>query len=166
MMNKLLALAFAAALAIAPALAMTNPGVISLGDFAITSAGQQVTPQNLQQGLPGGPAPLSGLTALSCQFRFFYGGGGTKTNVYLQTSLDQGQTWFDIANVAFTTANGIETVNLSGLSAVTTPTQPQNLGLADNTTFNGPLGDRLQVVEVSTGTYTGSTLASVRCATR
>ena len=165
-MNKLFALATASALAIAPALAMTGPGVISLGDFPIAAAGQQVTPLNLQQGLVGGPPALTGLTALSCQARFFYGAGGTKVNVYFQTSVDQGQTWFDIANIAFTTASAVETFNLSGLNSVATPTAPFNLALPDNTTLNGPLGDRLQAVVVSQGIYTGSTLVSTRCVTR
>jgi hypothetical protein len=40
---------------------------------------------------------------------------------------------------------------------------PRLRRIADNTTFNGPLGDRLQAVVVSTGTYAGSTLTSVRC---
>lgn len=166
-MQKLLIAIAALLLALLPAAAdISNPGIISLGDFQITTAAQQVTPASLQQGLPGGLATLDGLTALSCQVRFFYGAGGTKTNVYLQTSLDQGTTWFDIANIAFTTASGVEIVNLSGLNSVTTPQAPVNLALADNTSLNGPLGNRLQAVAVSQGTYTASTLASVRCALR
>jgi hypothetical protein len=159
-MKKLLAAASAFALLAVPALAMTNPGIVTLGDFQIGAAGQQSTPAAQI------PTNLQGLTALSCQARFMYGSGGTKVNVYIQSSLDQGQTWFDIANIAFTTASGIEEVNLSGLNSLTTPTAPSYLSLADNTTFNGPLGDRLQAVVVSTGTYAGGTLASVRCSTR
>jgi len=165
-MRRLMIAAVAALALIAPARAdFVSPGVISLGDFPVTSAGQQVTPPNLQQGLSGPPL-LPGLTALSCQARLSYGGGGTKVNVYIQTSLDQGTSWFDIANIAFTTSGGVEVVNLSGLNSVATPQAPSNLGLADNTSLNGPLGDRLQAVIVSQGTYTGSTLASVRCALR
>lgn len=160
-MKRLFASIIALALALAPAAAdLQTPGIVTLGDFQIGVAGQQATPAQLV------PTTLQGLTALSCQVRFLWGSGGTKTNVYLQSSLDQGQTWFDIANIAFTTASGTEMVNLSGLAAVTTPVPPLYLGLADNTTVNGPLGDRLQAFVVSTGTYTGSTLASVRCATR
>lgn len=148
-------------LAIAPAAAdVQTPGIVTLGDFQIAGASTQSTPA------ANAPVNLQGLTALSCQVRFNYGAGGTKTNVYIQTSIDQGQSFFDIANIAFTTSGGVETINLSGLNGVTTPTPPVNLALADNTTFNGPMGDRLQAVVVSTGTYSGSTLASVRCATR
>ena len=162
-MRKFAASLFVLALTIHPALAFNSPGIFSLGDFTISSAGQQITPSNLQQGSTNGMANMPGITALSCQIRFNYGAGGTKTNVYLQTSLDQGSTFFDIANIAFTTSSGVETINLSGLNSLTTPTAPSYLSLADNTAFNGPLGDRFQAVVVSTGTYSGSTLASVRC---
>lgn len=155
------------ALLSAPASAQfVSPGIFSLGDFQISSAATLVTPSNLQQGALNGQSTLPGITALSCQVKFNYGAGGTKTNVYIQTSLDQGGTFFDIANIAFTTASGTETINLSGLNSVTTPTAPSYLALADNTTFNGPLGDRFQAQVVSTGTYSGGTLASVRCSPR
>jgi len=151
----------AAALALAaplPAAAdVATPGPLTLGDFQVAAAATQT-------GTP--VTNLQGLTALSCQARFFYGSGGTQTNVFIQTSLDQGQSWFDIANIEFTTSSGIEAINLSGLNSVTTPTAPQNLALSNNTTFNGPLGDRLQAVVVSTGTYGSNTLASVRCNAR
>jgi hypothetical protein len=139
--------------ALAPASAMNNPGALTLGDFQLGAAGT----------LTGTPViNLAGLNALSLQVRFAYGSGGTKTNVYIQSSADQGQTWFDVANIAFTTSSGIELVNLSGLDKLTTPTAPTNLTLADNTVLDGPIGDRLQAVVVSTGTYGGQTLVSVR----
>lgn len=166
-LRQLAAASSALLLTFAPAAAdFSNAGIISLGDFPIGAAGQQTTPTALQQGQPGGPPALSGLTAMSCQARFFYGAAGTKVNVYLQTSLDQGASFFDVANIAFTTASALEVVNLSGLNAVTTPQAPGSLSLADNTSLNGPLGDRLQAVVVSTGTYTASTLVSIRCALR
>ena len=160
MIRNILAFILAAALSIAPARAIINANPVTLGDFQITVAGQQSTPAaNI-------PVTLQGMTALSCQVRFAYGAGGTKTNVYIQTSIDQEQSWFDVANIAFTTSSGIGEINLSGLNAVTTPTPANSLSLADNTTFNGPLGDRLRVVVVSTGTYTGGSLVSANCASR
>jgi hypothetical protein len=159
MMKRIASLLLAAALMLAPAGAMNNPGIILLGDFIVGGPGTQCTP--LVNGVAG-ITNLQALTALSLQVRFAYGSGGTKTNVYVQTSIDQGTSWFDILNVAFTTASGVEEVNLSGLNSLTTPTAPANLSLADNTTLNGPLGDRLQACVVSTGTYGGQTLVSVR----
>jgi len=106
------------------------------------------------------------MTALSCQARFAYGSGGTQVNVYIQSSLDQGQSWFDIANIEFTTSSGVDAINLSGLNSVTTPAALTNLALANNTVLNGPLGDRLQATVVSTGTYGGGSLLSVNCEAR
>lgn len=153
-------IAILAWLLLAPAIAMTNPGVVTLGDFQVTSPQVQATPSAIA------PTNLQGLVALTCQAKLFYGGGGTQINVYIQTSIDQGATWFDVANIQFGTASATEIINLSGLTGVTTPTAPSSQALTANTTFNGPLGDRLQAIVVSQGTYTGSTLASVRCVAR
>jgi hypothetical protein len=141
--------------------AMNNPGPLPLGlaggDFSITSAATQTgTPQT----------GLAGLTALSCQVRMSGGAAGTKINVYIQTSLDQGQTFGDIANIAFANTSGVQWINVSALDKVTTPTAPGDGTLADNTVLDGILGDQLRAKVVSTGTYTGGTLASVRCVAR
>jgi hypothetical protein len=132
---------------------MDSPGAFTLGDFTVGAAATQIGDE---------VDDIEGLQAVNLQVRFAYGSGGTKTNVYIQTSIDQGQSWFDIANIAFTTTAGVEVVNLSALIAVTTPVAPVNLALADNTTLNGLIGDRLRAVVVSTGTYSGQTLVSVR----
>ena len=142
----------------APAAAQfSSSGIIPLGPFQVGAAGTQTgTPQT----------GLQGMTALSCQANFQYGSGGTQVNAYVQSSLDQGQTWYDVANFQFTTSTLWEAINLSGLNSVTTPTALTNRTLSSNTSFNGPLGDRLQAVVVSTGTYGGGTLLSVNCAAR
>jgi hypothetical protein len=157
-MKRLLASLAVLSALISPADAQfASYGIIPLGNFQIGAAGTQLgTPQT----------GLQGMTALSCQVRFAYGSGGTQANVYIQSSLDQGQSWFDVANIEFTTSSGLEGINLSGLNSVTTPTALTNLTLANNTSFNGPLGDRLQATVVSTGTYGGGTLLSVNCAAR
>jgi hypothetical protein len=152
-LRRFVSIAVALLLALAPAAAMTNPGVLLLGDFQVGAPATQV-------GTP--ITSLAGLNALSLQVRLAGGTGGSKINVYVQTSLDQGQSWFDIANIAFANTPGVEVVNLSGLDKLTTPTAPVYLQLADNTVLDGPIGDRLQAVVVSTGTYTGNTLISVR----
>lgn len=132
-----------------------NPGAFTLGDFQIGAAGTYTN--------ANGPlSDLAGLDAVTLQISLAGAAGGSTINVYIQTSIDQGQTWFDVANVAFTTTPGVALVNLSGLDKLTTPTAPSNLALTSNTVLDGPLGDRLQAVVVSTGAYTGNTLVSVR----
>lgn len=159
-MRKFIAGLFALVLSVSCAAAdFGNPGPFSLGDIQVGVAGTYYASI-------GPTTNLSGITALTCQVRFFYGSGGSTVQAYIQTSIDQGSTWFDIAAIGFTTSAGTEIVNLSGLNGVTTPVAPVSLWLSNNTTFNGPLGDRFQLVVVSTGIYSGQTLVSGRCVAR
>lgn len=98
---------------------------------------------------------LTGMQAVSVSLRFAYGSGGTAVKVYLQTSLDGGNTWIDIACVVFNTASETWVRNFS--SAPTGTVTPTDGALADDTAIDGILGDRLRVKAVSTGTYAGST---------
>lgn len=136
---------------------MNSPGIYSLGDIAITGAGTQTG--TVVDG-------LDGMTAVTLQARLAYGSGGTKVSAYIQTSLDQGSTWVDIACITFGTAGATKIVNLSGLTPKTTEVTPADGALADDTCVDGVLGDRLRVKAVSTGTYAGSTVLSVRAAVR
>lgn len=152
-MTRILAGLLALLLATLPVAAMNNPGPFTLGDFQVTTAGTQTGA--VQTG-------FSGIDAASLQVRLGYGSGGTTIRVYLQTSLDQGQTWIDIAAVLFTTAGGVQVVNLSGLDKLTAWTTPTDGALADNTVLDGVLGDQLRAKIITTGTYAGGTLVSVR----
>ena len=69
-------------------IAMLNPGIYSLGDQVITTA---VTALVLTPVVD-----LDGLTAVTLQVRFAPVSGGTTCKAWVQTSLDQGQTWADI----------------------------------------------------------------------
>lgn len=145
----------------APAAAMNNPGPFALqlagGDFSITAAATQT-------GTP--VTGFAGIKALSCQVRMSGGTAGTKINVYVQTSLDSGQTWMDIMNMAFANTPATKAFNVSALDAVTSPVTPSDGGIADNTVQDGILGDQFRAKVISTGTYTGGTLVSVRCQAR
>jgi hypothetical protein len=57
-------------------------------------------------------------------------------------------------------------MNNPGLTPRTTPIIPTDGALADDTCVDGVLGDRLRVRVVTTGTYGGSTVLSVRAAVR
>src|SRR3990172_876648 len=100
---------------------------------------------------------LDGMTAVSLSLRLAYGSGGTSLKAYIQTSLDQGTTWIDIACIVFGTAAEHKTLNLSGLTPKTTQYEPTDGALADDTAVDGILGDRLRLKAVVTGTYGGST---------
>lgn len=108
---------------------------------------------------------LDGMAGVSLQARMIYGSGGTNVKVYVQTSLDQGATWIDIACILFGTANESEVANLNG-AALTTLTAPTDGSLTDDTCLNGPLGDRLRAKVISTGTYAGSTQIAIGACVR
>jgi len=97
---------------------------------------------------------------LYIQGKFTYGSGGTSAKAWLQTSLDGGTSWIDIANFAFTTATATRVYSLDG-TAVTTIYTPTDATLTDNTVKNGILGDKYRVKYTTTGTYAGSTTLAV-----
>ena len=109
---------------------------------------------------------LDGLTAITLQVRFAPVSGGTTCKAWVQTSLDQGQTWADIFCAAFTTTAGLKIVNLSGLTPRTTVLAPTDAGLADDTVVDGMLGDRLRLKITSTGTFGSGSVISARVACR
>lgn len=148
---------------------MNNPGIKNLGDVAITTA---LTSSVITDGtsINGEDQAfidrLEGMTALTLFLRLAYGSGGTTVRAYVQTSLDQGTTWIDIACVLFGVASETAILNLSGLTPKTTQITPSDGALADDTCVDGVLGDRLRVKVTTTGTYAGNTTLSVRAAAR
>lgn len=147
---------------------MNSPGIYDVGSSAITTAvtGSVITSSVDASGTAIEYVDrLEGMTAATVQFRFAYGSGGTTAKAYLQTSLDQGTTWVDIACEAFTTSSSVQVVNLSGLTPKTSAATPGDGALADDTCVDGILGDRLRVKITTTGTYVGTTL-SVRVSAR
>lgn len=99
-------------------------------------------------GLPGG---------LLVTFEFVYGSGGTTGKCWLQTSLD-GNTWIDIAQMAFTTASKSRLYNLSADTPVTTAYTITDGTLADDTAKDGIIGGVYRTKTTTTGTYAASTL--------
>ena len=111
-------------------------------------------------------ASLSGTTTirnasvLVLQAVFVYGSGGTSAKAWVQTSIDEGTTWFDIASFAFTTASATRLYSLD-TTAVTSIYTPTDATLTDNTVKNGLLGDKYRVKYTTTGTYAGSTTLTI-----
>ena len=141
-------------------------GIYNLGDATVTAA---VTDSVITSGTSAAGAAqsqidrLEGMTSVTLLAKFVYGSGGTTCAVIVQTSINQGSDWIDVARFDFTTANGTKVANLSGLlsKAVTAVAAIASEGVTD-----GVLGDRLRCKITSTGTYAGSTTVSVRAAVR
>lgn len=100
---------------------------------------------------------LVGLQSLTVSLRFAWGSGGTSVKTYLQTSLDGGNRWIDIACVVFGVLSEEQVINLSALTpkGVTIPTDGT---LADDTVVDGIIGDRIRLKAVVTGTYSGNSV--------
>ena len=129
----------------------------SLGEYGLTAA---VTQQ--------GPDEVTGLgkvDAVSLIVALTATGGGTTCKVYVQTSLDDGVTWYDVACAAFTNATAVKAFCIDGRAQVANAT-PLSGGLADNTAQHGLLGDRLRYRVTSTGTFGAGSKVSVSYATR
>jgi hypothetical protein len=136
---------------------MLNPGDYSLCGLAITSALAGVAQTPIQN--------LEGILAATIEAKLSYGSGGTTLKAWVQVTLDDGQTWIDIANFAFTTAGATKVINLSGLTPVTTAFTPTDGSMADNTVQDGVLGSAMRVKLTSTGTYS-NTVLSVKVSAR
>ena len=92
---------------------------------------------------------------------FTYGSGGTSADAWVQTSLDGGATWCDVANFHFTTASARKFFNLSSMTPVATQATPTDGSLAANTCVDGLVGPLWRVKYTTVGTYAGSTTLAV-----
>lgn len=103
---------------------------------------------------------LYGMKSIAIEANFVYGSGGTNLKCWIQTSLDGGSNWIDIANFAFTTASGrkITTLDVDAAATVVVPTDGS---LADNSIVDGILGDMVRAKLTTTGTYAGGTTLNV-----
>jgi hypothetical protein len=135
---------------------MINPGDYSLADLAITTALNAVAQTPVVN--------LEGILAATIEARFAYGSGGITAKVWVQATLDDGQTWNDIACFGFTTSSAIKIINLSGLTPVTAVT-PSDGAMADNTVQDGILGSAMRAKISTTGTYS-NTILSVKISAR
>lgn len=145
---------------------MDNPGVYDLGSRSIGAALTEEVITSIADGqgtTREWVSDLLGILGATIQALFTFGSGGITCVVTIETSLDQGSTWIEIARLAFTTANAQKVINLSALTPVSTVYTPA--ALSDNTVKDGILGDRMRARVTSTGTYVSTTLA-LRLTTR
>lgn len=130
---------------------MAVPGIHTLVAATITTA---LTDQ-IYEAVTG----LDAAANASIEAVFTYGSGGTSAVVRVQTSLDGGTVWRDVARIDFATASRTAHATLNGRlsKAVTT-----YAALGAEGVYDGVLGDRLRAVVTTVGTYAGSTSLSVR----
>lgn len=129
---------------------MANTSFLLLPETTITGAGT----------VTGDAYVLGHLesAALIAETIFTYGSGGTSAKLYVQTSLDGGATWVDIASFAYATATASKVSALStGIAPGAQAFTPSDGSLTDNTIVNGVIGDRIRAKLITAGTYAGGT---------
>jgi hypothetical protein len=101
---------------------------------------------------PGGPLLPASVAA---QFTFTYAGStGTSAVGFLQSSIDGGQTYFDVAAASFGTSSGKTLFNIASSSNATVT--PSSGSLTANTAI-GTFGPLFRALLVSQGTYQSGT---------
>lgn len=134
---------------------MDNPGVYTL------FAGEITTALTSEEGVA--TTNLAGMQAATLVAKLGYGSGGTSIAAKVQTSLDGGTTWLDVARFDFTTAGATKSANLSGLTAKAAGSYA---ALSAEGVNDGLLGDRLRALITSVGTYAGGTILDIRAGVR
>ena len=102
-----------------------------------------------------------GASVIVCQSTFVRGGGGPTTDVFLQTSLDNGSTWIDIVQFALATSTITKVSAVRPYIAMAANYTPTDGALSDNTIKDGLIGDRLRVKTVVVGTYSGTSTLKI-----
>ena len=103
-----------------------------------------------------------GFLSFTTQAAFVRGSGGTTCDVFVQTSLDNGSTWIDIIQYAFTTSSVTRVSGVRPNVALAANYTPTDAALSDNTIKDGLMGDRIRVKTVLAGTYAGTSTLTVR----
>lgn len=132
-----------------------SAGAANLLNVVLTTAVATTTGPVMQFRYPQSAIAMT----ISCVFT--YGSGGTSADAWVQTSLDGGTTWNDVAQCHVTTANLTQAFNLSTLTSTTTPVATTDGALAVNTAVGGIFGPLWRVKYSSTGTYAGNTRFTV-----
>lgn len=113
---------------------------------------------------------LARAKSIGFQLSFNYGSGGTHVRVWIQTSFDGGQTFWDVAAAEFLGISDNYYFNVSGLTPVTWAAgydvlTSGTLGISGadlNPAVNdGFLGDRWRALVTTTGTYAGNTTLGI-----
>ena len=102
-----------------------------------------------------------GASVILAQAVFVRGAGGTTTDVFVQTSLDNGGTWIDIMQWALSTTTVTKISGVRPYIATAANITPTDGSLSDNTILDGVIGDRLRVKTVVVGTYIGTSTLDV-----
>lgn len=135
---------------------MDNPGIYSLGDVTL---GAPVTGTAIGTGVSG----LEGMTSAALEASLTaIGTLGTSVLAYVQSSLDQGATYFDVACFSFGGTSQRLRIPVGPAAGAGTATVPTDGSMSANTSLNGLLGPDARLKVTSTGTFGAGSTLSVR----
>jgi hypothetical protein len=97
---------------------------------------------------------------------FAYGSSGTTCKCWVQTSLDNGTTWGDIACFSFTTSAANKVLNCISGTAITAAATLGDAALTADTAVSGVVGPYYRTKITTTGTYAGATSLNVYAVSR
>jgi hypothetical protein len=150
---------FAFAFILALLLMVAPAQAVELLNVGITTAITQTTSQVFQ--VRPGPGGQFLPATLTLQCNLTWGSGGTTVDADLQTSLDGGTTWVDIANCNFSTIAAskrlIWTLESSLVAAPVQVTTPTDGTMTANTALSGVYGTLFRIKYQTTGTFAGGT---------
>jgi len=132
---------------------VTRSGTYTLAALSITTA----QASSAQTAI----TDLDGMSAANLVAELLGGTGGTTVVALVQTTLDNGATWYDVARFDFNTADSppAEGVKFCVVEAESAKAITAYAALAVEGVNDGLLGNQLRAVITSTGTYTNTALA-------
>jgi hypothetical protein len=130
-------------------------------DFTLPTVQLDATPAPIPQTINLDPITLDLADSVGIELWFAYGSGaGTECKVYVQSTLDGGNQWFDVACVVFGIVSERQILSLTrGATPLTTPTDGT---MADDTILNNgvvPLGTKLRLKVLVDGVYVQTILS-------
>lgn len=128
---------------------------IGVGAKAVPAAGTVTSPPIIG---------LGGVRSLVAEIALVFGSGGTSCDVYIQTSLDGGNSWIDIMQFHGLAANKTTVNKIDIATAVAAAYVPTDGSLTADTIKDGIFGDRVRAKAVIVGPYAASTLRIDLCA--
>ncbi len=125
---------------------------ITTANTGVTTTPVQLQGRSGQQALP---------VTLVIQGKMTVGADGTSIDAWVQTSLDGGTTWIDIAQFSWANTPSVGVYNLSGATPVASKYTPLDGALGANSSKDGILGGLFRCKYTTVGTYSGGTTLSI-----
>lgn len=139
---------------------ITPASAVTLLSTPVTTAVTAVVTQTFQ--IRPGPGGQFLPASMLLQGNLTYGSGGTTIDAWVQTSIDGGGTWMDVARFSWSTASARLLLNVSSATSIIAAVTASEGGvggtpLGVNAAKDGIFGSMWRVKYTTVGTYAGGT---------